>query len=115
VFRQDDGDTGVVILSADSRLLFESQQAYVQGLERYIDLGARKLIVDCAALTRISSYALGTLTLLHGRLAGMGGAIKLASVTDVVGKVIDMTGLGSMLPVYPTVADARRAFDGGDD
>jgi anti-sigma B factor antagonist len=112
VFRQDDTDRDVVVLSADARLLFESQQGFVQDLDRYIDLGARKLIVDCTALTRISSYGLGTLTLLHGRLADKGGAVKLASVADVVGKVIDVTGLGSMLPIYPTVQDARRAFDG---
>ena len=55
-----------------------------------------------------------TLTLLHGRIAEQGGAIKLASVADVVGKVIDMTGLGTMLPIYPTVGDARQAFDGKD-
>ena len=103
------------MLSADSRLLFESQQGFVQELDRYIDLGARKLIVDCARLDRISSYGLGTLTLLHGRLADKGGAVKLASVAEVVGKVIDMTGLATMLPSYPTVADARRAFDGKGD
>jgi hypothetical protein len=52
--------------------------------------------------------------LFHGRLADKGGEIKLASVADVVGKVIDATGLGTMLPIYPTVQDARRAFDGKD-
>jgi anti-anti-sigma factor len=115
MFRQDDADKKVVILSADASLLFESQQGFVQDLDRYIDLGARKLIIDCTELTRISSYGLGTLTLLHGRLADKGGKIKLASVAPVVGKVIDMTGLGTMLPIYPTVDDARRAFDGGDE
>lgn len=114
VFRQDEADDNLVILSADARLLFESQQGFVQELDRYISRGARKLIVDCAELTRISSYGLGTLTLLHGRLADKGGGVKLASVGDVVGKVIDMTGLGTMLPIYPTVEDARRAFDGKD-
>ena len=114
VFRQDDTEKDVVILSADARLLFESQQGFVQDLDRHIGLGARKLIVDCKELTRISSYGLGTLTLFHGRLADKGGAIKLASVADVVGKVIDATGLGEMLPIYPTVQDARRAFDGKD-
>jgi len=112
VFRQDDADRQVLILSADARLLFESQQGFVEDLDHHIDLGARRLIVDCTELTRISSYGLGTLTLLHGRLADKGGEIKLASVADVVRKVIDMTGLGTMLPIYPTVQDARRAFDG---
>jgi anti-sigma B factor antagonist len=111
VFRQDEASRELVVLSADARLLFESQQSFVQELDRYIDLGARKLIIDCTQLTRISSYGLGTLTLLHGRLADKGGAIKLASVADVVGKVIDMTGLGTMLPIYPTVSDARQAFE----
>ena len=115
VFRQDDTQRDVVILSADARLLFESQQGFVQDLDRYIGLGTRKLIVDCTELTRISSYGLGTLTLLHGRLADKGGEIKLASVADVVGKVIDSTGLGTMLPIYPTVQDARRAFVGKDE
>ena len=113
-FYYDAVDKDVLILSADGGLLKESADGFVGELERYVELGIRKLVVDCTELKRISTYGLGVLVLLHKRLEKKGGDIKLAAVAGVVGKVIKMTGLGSMLDIYPTVADARQAFTDGE-
>jgi anti-sigma B factor antagonist len=83
---------------------------FVDELERYVDLGIRKLIVDCSRLTRITSYGLGVLLGLHKRLAKQGGDLKLAEVGGFVGKVIQLTGTAGLLEIYPTVEEARKAF-----
>jgi anti-anti-sigma factor len=109
-FYYDATDTDVLILSADGGLLSESAGRFVGELERYIELGVRKPIVDCSRLKRISSYGVGVLVSPHGRLAKRGGDVKLASVSGIVGKVIHITGLGKTFEIYPTVEGARQAF-----
>ncbi len=112
-FYYDAVDKDVLIVSADGGLLWDNADEFVAELERYVELGISKLIVDCSRMTRISSYGLGTLVSVHKRLSKRGGDVKLASVSGVAGKVIRMTGLGARLHIYPTVEDARVAF-GGD-
>ena len=109
-FYYDRVDRDVLILSADGGLMADNTSRFVHELERFIELGARKLIIDCTRLTQISSMGVGMLVTVHKRMAKKGGDVKLAGVTGVVGKVIRMTGLGAMLQIYPTVRDARHAF-----
>ena len=68
-FYYDHTDRDVLILSADGGLMADNAGRFVDELERYVDLGIRKLIVDCSRLTRITSYGLGVLLGLHKRLA----------------------------------------------
>jgi anti-sigma B factor antagonist len=109
-FYYDSTDGEVLILSADGGLMRDSAPHFVGELEKYIDLGMRKLIVDCTRVTRITSFGLGTLVQVHGKLAERGGDVKLAAVSGLVGKIIGMTGLGVLFDIYPTVQEARRAF-----
>lgn len=113
-FYYDAVDKDVLILSADGGLMRDNAAEFENELERYIELGSRKLIVDCTRLTRISSYGLGVLVSLHRRLARQGGDVKLAHVSGIVGKMIEMFKLADVLHIYPTVEDARLAF-GGDN
>ena len=114
-FYYDSVDKDVLILSADGGLLHETAERFVGELEKYVELGVDKLIVDCSRLTTISSYGLGILVSLHGRLAKKGGDVKLAAVSGFVVKVFRKTGLGAHFHIYPTVEEARRAFDAGGE
>lgn len=114
-FYYDAVDKDVLILSADGGLLSDSANDFVGELERYVTLGIAKLIVDCSRIDRISSHGLGVLVKLHKRMARLGGDVKLAAVSGTFGKLIRITGLGSVLEIYSTVDDARRAFAGGTD
>lgn len=111
-FYYDQVDKDVLILSADGGLLYDNADHFVGELEHYIDLGINKLVVDCSRISRISSYGLGVLISVHKRLAKRGGDVKLAAVSGVVGKIINMTGTGSLLDVYSSVEEARLAFAG---
>ena len=109
-FYYDETDKEVLIISVDGGLFADTSDRFRGEIEGYIDLGIRKLIVDCTRLTRISSYGIGILVTIHKRMAKKGGDVKLASLTGVVGKVIHMTGLTEVLQIYPTVQNALAAF-----
>ncbi|NIM01826.1 MAG: anti-sigma factor antagonist [Acidobacteria bacterium] len=110
----DDTDKEVMVLSVHGGLLADNAHHFVSGVEKYIALGMRKLIIDCSGLTKISSYGIGTLVRMHKRMQKKGGDVKLAAVSGVAGKVMRMTGIGEVLQIYAAVEDARLAFAATD-
>jgi anti-sigma B factor antagonist len=109
-FYYHDVDKDVLILSADGGLCAETAERFVEELSRFVDLGMRKLIVDCTRLTYLSSYGMGILVRLHKRLALQGGDVKLAAVPGVVARVIRLVRLDGVFQIFPTVDAALRSF-----
>ncbi len=109
-FYYHDVDRDILILSADGGLVAETADQFVEELGRFVELGCRKLIVDCTRLTYISSHGLGVLVRLHKKLAVKGGDVKLAAVAGAVPRVLSLTRLSEIFQIFPTVEDARRAF-----
>jgi anti-anti-sigma factor len=103
-------DKEVLILSADGGLMAANAEQFVGELEKLVELGLRKLVVDCTRLTHISSYGVGILVSLHKTLARQGGDVKLASVPGLVARVIRLLRLESTFEIYPTVEAACSAF-----
>ena len=110
-FYYSDVEKDVLILSADGGLIADNADRFVDELDRFIQSGARKLVVDCQKLTYISSYGLGVLVRLHKKLAVKGGDVKLANVAGAIPKLIRMTRLDKTFEMYPDVPAALRAFN----
>ena len=109
-FYYHDVDKDVLILSADGGLIAATADQFVGELDQFVQLGCRKLIVDCTRLTYISSFGLGVLVRLHKKLAARGGDVKLAAVSGAIPTVLSMVRLDRVFEIYPTVDDAREAF-----
>jgi len=103
-------DENVLILSADGGLDAMNAREFVAILERVIQAGPRKLLVDCTQLTYISSYGIGLLGQLHSTLARQGGHVKLAAVRGKVAKLLELSGLNQTFEIYTSVDDALVAF-----
>ena len=74
--------------------------------------GRTKLILDCGALSYISSMGLGTLIRVNSRMKNKGGDVKLAAVHGVVAQVMGVVGLNRIFQIYPSVDDAIAAHGG---
>ena len=109
-FYYHDVDKDILILNADGGLSAFNAEQFVGELERAIELGCCKLIVDCTRLTYISSYGLGVLGRLHKKLAAKGGDVKLANVSGAVPRLLSIAHMDKFFEIYPTLEDARRAF-----
>ena len=106
----DEVDSEVLVVKADGGLNARTADGFVTDLEKLVDAGLRKIIVDCSSLNYISSYGLGILVRLHGRLARHGGDVKIASVKGVIVEVLRLTKLNTIFEIYPDVPRARLAF-----
>ncbi|MCH7798583.1 MAG: STAS domain-containing protein [Planctomycetes bacterium] len=106
----DEVDSEVLVVKADGGLNARTADGFVTDLEKLVDAGLRKIIVNCSSLNYISSYGLGILVRLHRRLARHGGNVKIASVKGVIVEVLRLTKLNTIFEIYPDVPRARLAF-----
>ncbi len=68
--------------------------------------GHRYLVLDLSAVDRIDSTGLGVLVGARKRLRAGGGQLRLAAASGDVARVLHVTGLDKVLPLYPDVAGA---------
>ena len=109
-FYYDEVQDDVLIVKADGGLNAQTADQFVESLEKMVDGGLRKIIVDCSALEHISSYGLGVLIRLHKRLDEQAGDVKFAAVKGVIVDILRMTRLNKLFAIYPDVQTARMAF-----
>jgi len=64
------------------------------------------LIIEMSALRYMDSAALQQILRAHVALEAAGGRLALVSPHEVVARVLRMTEVDQVLPVYATVADA---------
>jgi anti-anti-sigma factor len=70
----------------------------------------RKLVIDLSEVTFIASMGLRTLVTAARSLSEIGGKATLANPQPNVEKVLEMSGIGPMLGVHPTVDAAVAAL-----
>jgi len=100
---------GVTILSLTGpltiRTLFDFQTAI-----RQPDL--KSTIIDFTGVPYIDSAGLGLVLSHWAHTQRIGVKFAVAGVSERVQVLLDMTGVNKLLPAFPTVADAERAFSG---
>lgn len=109
-FYYHETDRDVLILTADGGLNADTAEQFVSQLEKLIEGGIRKVIVDCSKLDFVSSYGVALLMRLHRRLGKQGGDVKLASIHSNVISLLRLLRLDQVLQIYPDVNRARLAF-----
>jgi anti-sigma B factor antagonist len=67
-------------------------------------------VLNLAGITYIDSGGLGTLVSLYTSAQNAGGAIKLASLTQRVGDLLQVTKLVTIFDVYSNEEEAVQAF-----
>jgi anti-sigma B factor antagonist len=109
-FYYHDVDKDVLILRADGRIDGSTGEEFVGNLQRLVEAGARKTIIDCSGLGHISSSGVGVLMRLHRKLWAVGGDVKVAAVSGTAFHLLELTKLAELFDIYPTVDAALEAF-----
>ncbi len=109
-FYYDEIDNDVLIITADGGLNADTSEKFILSIEKLVDAGLKKMIVDCDKLDYISSSGLAVLVRLHNRMKHQGSDVKLASVTGALPNILQVTGLNKLFEIYPHVNRARLAF-----
>ena len=105
-------DHDVFVLMADGGLNRDNARSFTEDIEKMVQSGFTKLIIDCSRLDFISSSGLGTLLVLQKRMKAAGGEVKLCSVKGIVVQALQIMRLDRLFGIYPDLGQARLAFRG---
>jgi anti-sigma B factor antagonist len=70
-----------------------------------------RVIIDLSRVTRIDSAGLGQLMSCYSHLVRNQGSLKVVNVTPEVKKVMDMTGISSLIRAFSNEQEAVKSFN----
>ncbi len=96
----------VKIVSLHGRLDASATKGLEQRLLSIIDEGGRRLVLDLADLSYISSMGLRVLILLAKNLQKTKGSLALAALSNPVSDIFEIAGFTSIFSIYRTCDEA---------
>ena len=69
-----------------------------------------RLAVDFSKTFHVSSRALGLLVAFRKEINEAGGRIVLFGINPAIGKVMEVTRLDTLIPIFPDEGDARQSL-----
>lgn len=81
----------------------QALEAAVRGLVRE---ECRRVVLDLGAVEYLDSMGVGTLAMICAVAQRAGGELRLSAATGLVLKVLKLTRMDTVLPMYPTAAEA---------
>ena len=101
------GLCGVVELEGEVDIYSSPQ--FADALRLGIDGGATRVVVDLAKVTFIDSTALGVVVGGIKRLRALRGTLDVVCEEENLKRIFEITGLNTILGIYPTRAEALAA------
>ncbi|MFH8336394.1 STAS domain-containing protein [Streptomyces sp. AM6-12] len=96
-------------LDADTELALQHQVA------GQVVHGRRHLVLDLAGVPFMDSSGLRVIVRTVSEMRNMDGSVSLAAPSQVVRRVLDLTGVGMSCPIFDTVDAACEALLGQKD
>ena len=101
----------VTILRLSGRLeLEDGDLVFRDYVNRLVDAGRVKIVLDLKDVSRIDSAGLGMLVSKYLSTRNRGGTIKLVCLTSRSDHLMDITRLGTVFEIFDEEADALRSF-----
>lgn len=100
----------VSILRCGGSLDADSVSGFKKVAYELVDGGSVRLVIDCANLTFVDSMGLGVLISLLRRARSRQGDVKVASLTDDVRTVFEITRLHRLFDICVDSQTAYRQF-----
>jgi serine/threonine-protein kinase RsbW len=104
----------VRIFALDGRLDAVQTGAALVEVREAIGEGARKVLLDMASVTFLSSSGLRALLLVRKELLAHGGELRLCELRPQVQEVFTLTGFIQVFTIHSTRAEALDAFRRGE-
>jgi anti-sigma B factor antagonist len=104
---------GVMVVDCHGRIVFGEESASLRDILKRLINENNKIVLNLGGVNYIDSGGLGTLVALYTTARNSGGAIKLASLTQRVGDLLQVTKLVTIFEVYDNEDKAVQSFRKG--
>jgi anti-sigma B factor antagonist len=102
---------GILAFECDGRIVFGDESSLLrEEVKKAIHDGHKRIVLNLKQINYIDSGGLGTLVALHTTAHNAGSTIKLASLTQRVGDLLQVTKLLTVFEVHNTEYEALEAF-----
>jgi anti-sigma B factor antagonist len=102
----------VAVIRCQGRIVLGAEADTLQAEFDQVSILRTKIVLVLADTDLLDSHGMGTLIRAMGVLRAKGGDLKLAELSPVVFKVLQITNLLTVFEVYPTAKEAVEAFAG---
>jgi anti-sigma B factor antagonist len=110
--REDRDGGGVMTLTIEGELDLATAPRVREPLERAIESGTRRIVVDMLSCGFIDSTGLGVLLHAAKRLEEDGGAMALVCVDDQIKRLLELTMIDRTIPVFENREKALAEISG---
>ena len=100
----------IAIISVFGRIDANSAPDLEDALNKCVNAGSGKLVLDLSGVEYVSSAGLRVLLSVRKRLVPLKGELVLAGLRPFVREVFDMTGFSKVFSLYKTTDDACGHF-----
>ncbi|MCY4416679.1 MAG: STAS domain-containing protein [Chloroflexi bacterium] len=105
-------DNGTLVIRAEDRLDLANAQVFHDELDAAIESSERAVVIDMSGLTYISSAGLRVIIQMLRRLQRQDARLALCSLSTEVQNVFDTSGIGRLVDIQPSRAEAIAAVSG---
>jgi anti-anti-sigma factor len=108
--RQSTGGVSVLKFRASVQLTHSAHE--LEELRREVlEQRDTRVIIDLSRVTKIDSAGLGQLMSCYSHLVRNRGTLKVVNPLPEVRKMLDMTGISTLIPAFSDVHEAVRSFE----
>jgi len=102
-----------MVVDCSGRLVFGEESASLRDLVKKLLAQTPNIVMSLREVNHIDSGGLGTLVSLYTTARNAGGAVKLASLSQRVGDLLQVTKLLTIFEVFDDEEAAARSFKKG--
>jgi anti-sigma B factor antagonist len=103
---------GVLVVDCSGRLVFGEESASLRSKVKELLAQSPNVVLNLREVNFIDSGGLGTLVSLYTSARSAGGAVKLASLSQRVGDLLQITKLLTVFEVFEDEETAAKSFKG---
>lgn len=106
---RDDGSAHVLALKGD--LDAHTASEFEAALQRCLDAGKTRLVIDGARLDYVSSAGLGVFMAFIEPIREQGGDLKIAALQESVFEIFDLLGFPILFEFFESVEEALARYE----
>ena len=101
---------GVTIVKMAGKINVPEAQELMTFIEKLIDEGKHRLVIDFSEIKYIGSLGVGVLATLLRKVIQVGGSMKLVALNLFVQKIFTVTKLDKIFEIYETLDECLDSF-----
>ena len=109
-FSQTKDASGVAVLQVDGQLIVGNRQELKDLVQRALEQGERRLLIDFSRTGYIDSSGLGALVSISKKIREAGGELRLSGLNEDLRSLFELTKLDTLFAIAETPQQALARF-----